>query len=753
MLNHPFDFFVLPSHGLFLLITVYRGFLTDVCVYRTSTDAARLLPHMSTYVVSDGCAAKSMDDHNTALEMVAKKSVKVVSASEAHHVFEECAARIKERVLDGGEEWLMIDKIFSAAGVAANQDISVQRLQSLIESMPSSSSILSILSDSLGGMEEKSISKHDMHTILFRRKARKGFLEKLPIFLAMMYMPFLYSTSTRIPFIFIALEITQGRGRELWEVGVVLGVYQTSRALGNLFIVVFGGKNPFIRLQIFMIFSGLLGWFFLSLWDRPAETGLFSFEPYLSDGDGDIRPLYALFFVGFCETIVILQRALMIETAKESPSGIIDDSVLAKRFSSQYAFVSLGSCFAFVLGGFLYTSYGFYAVCDFGILIQLAHLFGAVVYVALTKKTKKAVKGNELDGNDLIRSVIFQFQAVSVISKYASDVANGTENALNSEASGLSAAAIKAKSDRVLNHSLSEMYQCFFAKGRDDIASMEELLKSITKSGAQNRVSLASRRPLVMAIGKQKLSKLVLFLMKSKGDGSLTESEFISFWAPRIYLSMFESSQEASVSVVWPYMKAVVLTQAIAALCIGTFLATALLSYTERFDIDAATVGILLGIGEGLGMVIIFVKNFLPTCGISKSTTSTFSRILATLLSRPLNVPTILFVASGSAMFFSINNFVVAVCCQMLHSSVNDLSVSYMNELIGTSLPADKFKLYQGMGQWLRRLGNMVTAILGPILFGIDTSFPFLFFGKLYIFTFCHFVLGTRTFTPVWKSS
>merc|ERR1711988_309360 len=36
---------------------------------------------------------------------------------------------------------------------------------------------------------------------------------------------------------------------------------------------------------------------------------------------------------------------------------------------------------------------------------------------------------------------------------------------------------------------------------------------------------------------------------------------------------------------------------------------------------------------------------------------------------------------------------------------------------------------YQGTGQWLRRLGNVATGVLGPILFGINRTMPFLIFG------------------------
>jgi len=694
--------------------------------------AARLLPEMSTFVVEDCCAAKTENDHNTALEKITSNSAKVISITDAEALLKKQGRKV---VGADSDEWLMIDKLFSAAGVAEHNDISVGKLRSLISSMPSRSPLMQILSEKYPEDEngDNTISREDLHCILFERKPRTGFLDQLTVFIIMAYMPFFYSISTRIPFIFVALELTVERGRALWEVGIVLGVYQTSRALGNLFIVIFGGTDPFKRLQILMILSGICGWSFLSLWERPTEAStLFAFEPLSSSGeDGDVRPLFALFGVGFCETVVILQRTLMIETANESPSGNMDKTVLSKRFTLQYSLVAFGSTIAYLLGGWLYTEYGFYAVCDFGILVQFAHLFGALLYLALTKKSKTSFKSDELDGNDLVRSCIYQFQAFSVISKYSRDVANGTDNLLRSEISGLSMAAITSKNDRVLNHSMNEMYHTFFSHERNDIDSMEELLKSIDK--ARTEESLVSRRPLAMSIGKSKRSKLLLFLMKSKGD-FLTEGEFRSFWAPRVYLSMFESSQNANVTVTWPYMKAVVATQAIAALCIGVFLSTSLLSYTDRFGMNAAQVGTYLGIGEGLGVSIILGRTFLLDRKNRMKTSDPFSslpaRILAASLSRPLNVPMILIFASSVSMLFSIDYLIIAVISQQCFSAVNDLSVSYMNELIGTSLPPEKFKYYQGIGQWLRRLGNMITAIFGPIFYDIHPSFPFLFFGK-----------------------
>jgi len=56
-----------------------------------------------------------------------------------------------------------------------------------------------------------------------------------------------------------------------------------------------------------------------------------------------------------------------------------------------------------------------------------------------------------------------------------------------------------------------------------------------------------------------------------------------------------------------------------------------------------------------------------------------------------------------------------------------------VTELMGTSLPASKFKKYQGLGQWLYRLGMVVTGVGGPILYGLNKGLPFTLFGVIII--------------------
>ena len=218
----------------------HRGFLTDVCVYQTSTAAAVLLPEMSTYVIADGCAAKSMDKHNNALDDLAQRRINVISTLDSKHILKECAKSSKESRLSGSDEWLMIEKIFSASGVGRNESMDVDTLKSLMATTTQSGSspILTLtmmglsssitrssgsrsLTENLGKSGETQLSRSQMHEILFKRKPRSGCLENLPLFILLSYLPFLYSVSTRIPFIFVALEITQGRGGEFHTAFIV----------------------------------------------------------------------------------------------------------------------------------------------------------------------------------------------------------------------------------------------------------------------------------------------------------------------------------------------------------------------------------------------------------------------------------------------------------------------------------------------------------------------------------------------------
>ena len=157
--------------------------------------------------------------------------------------------------------------------------------------------------------------------------------------------------------------------------------------------------------------------------------------------------------------------------------------------------------------------------------------------------------------------------------------------------------------------------------------------------------------------------------------------------------------------------------------------------YTEEFGLDPAKAGLFLGIGEALGFLVMILTDTAERMykrqvkKMKGMNVEQKPNILQMFLSRPLHLVLVLFMLGFSTMLFSINVLILAIVSQLIMSSLNDLSVSLLNELTSSSLPAGKFKKYQSTGQWLRRIGNLITGILGPILFSFAPNLPFLVFG------------------------
>merc|ERR1740139_1466034 len=99
------------------------------------------------------------------------------------------------------------------------------------------------------------------------------------------------------------------------------------------------------------------------------------------------------------------------------------------------------------------------------------------------------------------------------------------------------------------------------------------------------------------------------------------------------------------------------------ALCIGSFLSTALLLYTQEFGMSAQMVGFLLGIGEGVGAFIIFLTSAFGNMG--NETTGETGGFLQALVGRPLHVPLVLLIVGGVTMGFALPHVAVAIICQV----------------------------------------------------------------------------------------
>ena len=256
-----------------------------------------------------------------------------------------------------------------------------------------------------------------------------------------------------------------------------------------------------------------------------------------------------------------------------------------------------------------------------------------------------------------------------------------------------------------------------------------EVLLPPTQTFSHETASTTSTQPL----NYENLARVAVKLIDRNGNGLINEQDFTSFLAPRVYQSIYGGFESSSVNIVWPYLKWVVATQAVMALCIGTFLSTSLLMYTQQFGINAEFVGVLLGVGEGVGAIVIYCAAIMddqrkkedmddgmaqydidsleggdsnsddPVVqkGLSDSQTpylkhtdddddnniiikgnstakdddyptkiSTNTNIWKTLITRPLHIPVILIILGASTIMFSTPIFAIAIFFQMCVSAV-----------------------------------------------------------------------------------
>ena len=140
---------------------------------------------------------------------------------------------------------------------------------------------------------------------------------KVSIFLLLFVLPTLYSMSTRLPFIFLALEVTRpfnttadpsagapggyGRGGTLLQVSLLLGGYQTCRALANGIIGASSVTDPFRTFFLPQATLAACGWLVSALLEHGGS------------------PWYLFIFclVGLSETIVTIQVAALKETRND----------------------------------------------------------------------------------------------------------------------------------------------------------------------------------------------------------------------------------------------------------------------------------------------------------------------------------------------------------------------------------------------------------------------------------------------------
>ena len=104
--------------------------------------------------------------------------------------------------------------------------------------------------------------------------------------------------------------------------------------------------------------------------------------------------------------------------------------------------------------------------------------------------------------------------------------------------------------------------------------------------------------------------------------------------------------------------------------------------------------------------------------------------LVATVLSRPFHVVPSLLLAGAATALFGVHLLPVAIVAQMTLSTLNDFTVSLLNEVAASAVRnRDTYLRMQSFGQWMRRCGNVLTGVSGPILFNAASWLPWSLFG------------------------
>ena len=493
----------------------------------------------------------------------------------------------------------------------------------------------------------------------------------------------------------------------------MLGSYQACRATANTVISLFGSKaGPGILYPI-LVACGLGGWILAS---QLADAGVWGMLAFMA--------------VGFSEVVVPLQVGLLAETRADSSLGLPMFGLVMERLRAQYAAVAGGAFVAFIASGWVYNELGFEAVCYLGAAVNALQLVLGVVYLMFREK------GHRVEGTSgsMLRKLVYKVTAIDVL---AERIAAKPGAVILLDKAQMAAARHNALKNSEMQGAMKELFNDLAADdGVIHVKQLEQLVLSglVVAGPAQSQVEDSDlHQQKLGAMSSSDIATKMLWFLDRNGDGQCSKQEFLAYVLPQVQHTLNPKSSDRA--PIFKYAYFVVVTQAVMAMCIGTFLSTAVLQYGE-LGVGVGAAGMLLAVGEGLGMVALIVTNNKCSASIAKSWAEggwdrkPLKTLVGTVFSRPFHcVPALAFAGVATAAFGS-RILAVALVGQMVLSTLNDFVVSLLNEVTAGAVRnrADYLRM-QSTGQWLRRCGNILTGVTGPIFFGVRTWLPWLVYG------------------------
>lgn len=157
------------------------------------------------------------------------------------------------------------------------------------------------------------------------------------------------------------------------------------------------------------------------------------------------------------------------------------------------------------------------------------------------------------------------------------------------------------------------------------------------------------------------------------------------------------------------------------AVTIGYNLAVSPVYITEVFEQNTTVIGVLLAAGAAFGTLTSILISLSPKG----------KAVMESWLPSPWNILVALSGISASVLIAAVPVFPIHVVGLLFLMGTNDLAALLLNEMQGTITSTKAYATIGPMGQVIRRSGNVITAITGPILYGILPQLPYIVAGSV----------------------
>lgn len=162
-------------------------------------------------------------------------------------------------------------------------------------------------------------------------------------------------------------------------------------------------------------------------------------------------------------------------------------------------------------------------------------------------------------------------------------------------------------------------------------------------------------------------------------------------------------------------------TFAMEAITIGYNLAVSPVYITEVFQRSTTVVGIMLAAGAACG----------TATAIGVALTRRGRNLMERFFDSPNSFLCSMFGISAAVMVAAVPIFPIHLIGLLLLMAFNDLAALLLNELQGSITSSKSYLILGPLGQTTRRCGNVLTAISGPILYGVFPQLPYITAGVI----------------------